>query len=343
VSHPVFLDDRTLLYLATDADGSGPSLHSLDLERRSPRRLRFGIERYTSLAASGDGSRLVATVASQKGALWRLPLADAQRSAARRISLTTGAGSSPRLGTDYLLYVSSKGESDSIWKLRGDAATELWSAPGERMIGAPAIERDGGRIAFSTRRNRQASLYVVNADGTNARVITNALELQGSPAWAPDGRTITIAAVADGAPRLFTVPLDGGPPALWVKEDSTDPVWSPDGKVAVYSGADIGTTFPVKAITAQGVAYPLPNLSLSRGARHLCFLPGTLTLAVLRGEIGHKDLWLIDLASGAERQLTNFPQDFNVRDFDISPDGRDIVLEQVQEHSDIVLIQVQRR
>ena len=59
--------------------------------------------------------------------------------------------------------------------------------------------------------------------------------------------------------------------------------------------------------------------------------------------MGHKNLWLIDLATGAERQLTHFGPDFAVRDFDISPDGREIVVEQVQEQSDVVLIERQRR
>ena len=57
----------------------------------------------------------------------------------------------------------------------------------------------------------------------------------------------------------------------------------------------------------------------------------------------HKNLWLIDLTTGAERQVTNFGPDFVVRDFDISHDGREIVVEQVQEQSDIVLIERQRR
>ena len=56
VSHPVFLNARTLLYLASDSDGSGPWIHSLDVDRRIPRRVElFGIDRYTSLAASADG------------------------------------------------------------------------------------------------------------------------------------------------------------------------------------------------------------------------------------------------------------------------------------------------
>jgi WD40-like Beta Propeller Repeat len=39
VSHPVFLAPRTLLYLATDVDGSGPWLYSIDLDHRQPREL----------------------------------------------------------------------------------------------------------------------------------------------------------------------------------------------------------------------------------------------------------------------------------------------------------------
>ena len=66
-------------------------------------------------------------------------------------------------------------------------------------------------------------------------------------------------------------------------------------------------------------------------------------LVLLRGEIQHKDLWLIDLETGAERQLTNLPPEFDIRDFDISPDGREVVLERVQERSDVVLLDLARR
>ncbi|MGH9711389.1 MAG: hypothetical protein ACRD37_12665, partial [Candidatus Acidiferrales bacterium] len=66
-------------------------------------------------------------------------------------------------------------------------------------------------------------------------------------------------------------------------------------------------------------------------------LPGG-ALVLLRGEIHHKNLWLIDLQTGAERQLTNLTPDFDIRDFDISPDGREVVLERVQDRSDVVLL-----
>ena len=52
----------------------------------------------------------------------------------------------------------------------------------------------------------------------------------------------------------------------------------------------------------------------------------------------HKNLWAIDLQTGAERQLTNFAPGFEVRDFDMALNGREIVVEQVEEQSDIVLL-----
>jgi len=264
-------------------------------------------------------------------------------STASRISLRTDSGFSPRLGPGYVLYVSSRGESDTIWKQQGDTATELWTAPESRILGAPAIDPDGHRIAFSTRQGGQALLYVMNADGTGATIVARSLEWQGAPAWAPDGRSVTAAALDDGVPHLFSVSLDGRPPTPVGRERALDPVWSPDGRFVVFSGADIGTTFPVKAMSADGSAFPLPNLMLSRGARHLCFLAGGRALVVLRGEIAHKDLWRIDLETGAEHQLTRLAPDFEVQDFDISRDGREVVLQRAQVHSEIVLLDLPRR
>jgi Tol biopolymer transport system component len=349
VSHPVLLDRRTLLYLAGDPDGSGPWLYSMDVERRIPHRLTSGLDRYTSLAASSDGRRLVVTLASPRRTLWRLPIpvsidnAPTQISAPAQISLTTSTGFSPRLGPNYLLYVSATGTGESIWKLANGTATELWSGQGAQVFGGPAISPDGRNIAFSVRQHGQTLLYVMQADGPNARVVADSLDLQDAPAWAPDGQSIISAADDHGVPHLFRVPIDGRSPASFVHEYSLDPAWAPDGRFLVYSGPDIGTTFSVKAVTAEGAPRTLPPLTLTRGARHLAFLPGGPALVFLRGDIQHKNLWLIDLETGAQRQLTNLSPDFDIRDFDISPDGREVVLERVQERSDLVLLDLARR
>jgi Tol biopolymer transport system component/DNA-binding winged helix-turn-helix (wHTH) protein len=344
VTHPVLLDRRTLMYLASDPDGAGPWLYSMDVERRIPHRLTSGLDQYTSLAASADGRRLVATRATPNRTLWHLRIADspAAISETDRIPLTTSTGFSPRLGPNYLLYVSAIGTGESIWKLVNGTSTELWRGEGARVFGGPAISPNGQSVAFSVRQHGQTLLYVMQADGTNARIVTDSLDLQGDPAWAPDGQSITSAADDHGAPHLFRVPIDGRSPAPFVREYSIDPAWAPDGGFVVYSGPDIGTTFSVKAVTAEAAPHPLPALTLTRGARHMAFLPGGRALVLLRGEIQHKDLWLIDLETGAERQLTNLAPEFDIRDFDISPDGREVVLERVQERSNVVLLDLPR-
>ncbi len=343
VSHPVLLDRRTLMYLASDPDGSGPWLYSMDVERRIPHRLTSGPDRYTSLAASSDGRRLVVTLASPRRTLWRLPLDDsAQASTPAQISLTTSTGFSPRLGPNYLLYVSTNGTGESIWKLANGTATELWSGQGAQVFGAPAIAPDGRNIAFSVRQHGRTLLYEMQADGTNARVVADSLDLQGAPAWTPDGQSITSAADDHGIPHLFRVPIDGRSPVSFVGDYSVDPAWAPDGRFLVYSGPDIGTTFSVKAVSAEAAPHTLPALTLTRGARHLAFLPGGRALVLLRGEIQHKNLWLVDLETGAQRQLTNLAPGFDIRDFDLSADGREVVLERVQERSDVVLLDLSR-
>ena len=343
VTHPVLLDRRTLMYLASDSEGSGPWLYGMDVEHRIPHRLSSGLDRYTSLSASADGRRLVATLASPKRTLWRVPLGDSTSEAASAIpiSLTNTNGFSPRIGPNYLLYVSTTGPTEGVWRLANGTASEVWSGEGAQVVGGPAIAPDGRSIAFSVRQHGRTLLYVIQADGTNARVLSDALDLQGAPAWTPDGRSITTAANDHGVPHLFRVPVDGGALTPFVQEYSVDPAWAPDGSFVVYSGPDIGTRFSVKAVTPEAKTHFMPDLKLTRGASHLALLTGG-RLVLLRGEIRHKDLWLIDLQTGAERQLTHVSADFDIHDFDISPDGREVVLERLQERSDVVLLDLAR-
>ena len=199
------------------------------------------------------------------------------------IDLPNGTGFFPRLGPDYLVYVSSDGGRQHLWKLTGGKLTELWSGTDAQMIGAPAISTDGTRIAFSVRINGQSVLYAMRADGSDMRVLADSLALSGAPAWTPDGRFITTAADDRGTPRLVNIPVDGSKPAPLLQKYSTDPSWSPDGGIVAYSGPDIGTTFSIESNAVDGSARRVPTLTLTRGSRHLALAPHALVF--LRGAI----------------------------------------------------------
>jgi Tol biopolymer transport system component len=294
---------------------------------------------YTSLAASADGTRLVATEVRSTASLWQVPVRDGivDATLAKRLEIPTPQGSSPRLAPGFVLYRAQKAGTDGIWKLAEGAAMELWSGAEGRVTDGPALAPDGRRFAFVVQNRGLTRLYVMSADGGGVRRIAEGLELRGAPAWSPDGEWIAIGTMHGTAPGLLKFPVEGGDPVPLVEGYAVDPVWSPSGDFLVFSGADVGTNFQVGAVNADGTPRALPLLLLSRGSRRLDFM-GEDRLVLLRGNLSHKELWVVDLTSGAERQLTALGPGPMIRDFDISYDGRELVFDQVREESDIILI-----
>ena len=345
VTFPTLLGNRTLLYLASDDDGSGPWIYGMDVERRVPHRISTGVEDYMSLAANADGRRLVATVSRSTAGLWRVPIADhvIDKSGATPMLLPTARALSPRVGHGFIIYRAPRAGTDGLWKLAAGTSTPLWSGLDGRALGGPAIAPDGQRLAFLVQRRGRTQLYVMNADGSGTRRIAEELDVRGAPAWSPDGQWLAVAANRDGEPRLFKIPVGGGTPVLLVKEYSIDPIWAPSGQFLVYSGADVGTTFSVKAVSADGAPRMLPSLILTRGARRLAFLGGEDALVIMKGDITHKEFWIVDLKTGRERQLTNLGRELAIGDFDVSEDGREIIFDRIREESDIVLFELPER
>jgi Tol biopolymer transport system component len=346
VLYPTFLDARTLLYLATSEDGSGPWLYTVDVNTRQSRRISFGVEQYASIAASADRSRLVATVEHSKASLWRVPISVgiAEEAEATRVEVPTIGAFAPRMSGGVLIYVSAKNDGHALWKFENGTATELWSATQTRIVGGPSISADGKLIAFSAERAGGTKLHVLDPATSSVRMLAESFEVRGAPAWSPDGHSIIVAIAQSGqqdrVPELYRVPVNGDPPSVLVRGYSINPLWSPSGKFLVYADADAGPDTVLKAVTLDGAPYDIPAVKLPRGARRVSFVPGQNALVALQGQMRHSQFWYIDLDTGARRQLTNFSREFTTRDFDVSPDGSAIVFDRRQANSDLALIEL---
>jgi len=98
-----------------------------------------------------------------------------------------------------------------------------------------------GKIAFTSDRDGNREVYVMDADGGNPTNLTNNPADDATPCWSPDGMQIAFATDRDGNYEIYIMDADGGNQGRLTNDGSYDvgPAWSPDGsKVAFtrYSG-----------------------------------------------------------------------------------------------------------
>ena len=115
-----------------------------------------------------------------------------------------------------------------------------------RTIGDPRISPDGSLIAFtvstpSLSDNRNVSrIWVVPANGGEARGLTSGSGSDRAPRWAPDGKTLAFISTREGGSQVWRVSPSGGDLTrlTTVPGGVNDFDWAPDGK-ALYLVADV--------------------------------------------------------------------------------------------------------
>jgi Tol biopolymer transport system component len=332
------LDARTLLYVGRADDWSGPFLWALDVDSGQARRASVGLEQYTSVAASRDGRRVVATRANPTANLWRVPLRDAVsvEGDVEPYVVPAFRALAPRFGGSSLFFLSASGRADGLWRLDESGAVLIRRGTDAPLVEPPAVSRDGARVAIQVRSGQRRHLAVMAADGTDVRTVGAAVDVKGLADWSPDGTTIATGGNDGGGDGLFTIPADGGAPVRIVGGAAFNPVWSPKGDLIVYADI-VGGQVPLRAVRPDGTPVPIPAVRVRPGGYR--FLPdgsGLVFLATLQS----RDFLLLDFATTRTRPLTRLANRGAVRAFDITPDGTHIVFDRSRENSDVVLIEL---
>ena len=97
------------------------------------------------------------------------------------------------------------------------------------------------KIAFSSNRNGNYEIYVMNPNGTNAIRLTNNTAIDDFPDISPDGSKITFQSNRNGTSEIYVMNSDGSSQTrLTFSGSNTNPSFSPDGTKIVFISTRTG-------------------------------------------------------------------------------------------------------
>ena len=170
---------------------------------------------------------------------------------ARTISSTAG-------GVNQTPVFSPDGEAVAYAHAGEDGNAELYRVPAAggsaRRITAgrgslnmsPSFSPDGRRMVFTSSRAGHPEVYIMDADGTNAELLTSFVfgeqSYQANPDWSPDGRLVAYQAQIAGRFQLKTIAVrDRSTRVLTSEGLNEDPSWAPDGRHLVFTSTRSGS------------------------------------------------------------------------------------------------------
>ena len=190
----------------------------------------------------------------------------------------------------------------------------------------PRIAPDGDRVVYVRRgfdvmtdRSRSA-LWVIDADGSNHRAITDGSGSVSSPRWSPGGDRLLYVGSSGGANQLFVRWMDTGQTAELtnVTESPGNIAWSPDGNWIAMTMfvPEPASAFAKMPSRPEGAEWTTPARVISK-LRYR---------ADGRGYVpdGNTHVFVLPADGGTPRQLTNGAYDHG-GGLSWSPDSRSIV------------------
>jgi Tol biopolymer transport system component/DNA-binding winged helix-turn-helix (wHTH) protein len=192
----------------SEVDGSW-HLWTMPLEgNQTPRQLTFGALGELYPRYMPDGKSVIYHSWGTPRHVWRVAL-----QGGTPVQLTFGdhedGYADPSPDGQLIAFARTDGmERVHVASLAGGDARPLTARPST----VPRWSPDGSLIAFSPSRAFNGGIFVIGADGTDERRLT---EVGGWPVWWPDGKRIAYIAIGPtGAQQIWSVPVAGGPARL---------------------------------------------------------------------------------------------------------------------------------
>ena len=191
--------------------------------------------------------------------------------------------------------------------------------PDVAMAQAPSAQ---GKIAFTSNRDGNDEIYVMNADGTGVTRLTNDPASDRQPAWSPDGSRIAFASNRGGGFDIYVMNADGtGVRRLTTtttNAGSTRPSWC-GHRIAFESDAYLEPFPDIFAMNEDGTGITRLTIDNAAFDRQPSWSPACNRLAFTKDPMGNVEIYTMNAdGTGATRITNSLGSD---RDPAWSPDG----------------------
>jgi eukaryotic-like serine/threonine-protein kinase len=227
----------------------------------------------------------------------------------------------------------------NIWLMEADGSNrkQLTSNAGGNFL--PRLSPDGHYIVFLSDRTQSWQIWRMDSDGNNPKQLTDGSFLDffyTLPDCSPDGKWVVYSKW--GAEKgVWKVPMEGGISVRLNDADAHIPAISPDGKMIAYSYEDAGTNPPRGiAIMAFEGGPPTKRLDIPLPKSFRWAADGR-SLLYTKIEGGVSNIWSGPTAGGTPKQITHFNSEL-INSFDLSRDGKRLVMRRGTVKQDVVLI-----
>lgn len=179
-----------------------------------------------------------------------------------------------------------------------------------------AFSPDSKRLAFTALGEGKEELYILDV-ATRKRIAQIHLPLDGitSPSWSPDAKHIVFSGDHGGITDLYTINADGTGLRQLTNDRYGDlqPQWSPDGSSIAFAtdrgdGADLAQLrFPKMRIALYRVRDGAIDVLPGQAGLNInpMWSPDGRSIAFVSNRTGIENLFLADLATGEQHQLTH--------------------------------------
>jgi TolB protein len=175
----------------------------------------------------------------------------------RRITTSTTLNVAPAWSPDgqaiaYTTWAASKAGSfgtyqDLVvsWIYKGKRETPSNGNP-EKQNYLPAWSPDGSKLAFTSNRDGNPEIYVMNRDGGGLRRMTNSPAIDVSPTWSPTGNQLAWVSDRTGNPKIYVMNADGTGQRLLISDFSDRPTWTSGVFNEIAYAARTGPGYDIK-------------------------------------------------------------------------------------------------